>query len=209
MMNKEIVLERLKSSGIIPVMRNMKPDKIVSIVDALLKGGLSTVEITIEQDGGIEAIREVKSHFGEKVCIGAGTVMSSEDVQLAIEAGADFIVTPIVSKTAIVLANQNDCFIACGALTPTEIHEAYLSGADLVKVFPADTMGVNYFKNLKGPLKHIPLMPTGGINIENLDEYVKNGAICVGVGSAIYQYDTNEEITNVAKEFVATYRNAK
>ena len=208
-MNKDNVLKQLSNSGIIPVMRNMNPESIVSIIEALRDGGLNAVDLSTEQKGGIEAIRAAKSHYGDALCIGAGTVLSEAQAQSAIEAGADFIVTPIVSKEVIALANKAERFIACGALTPTEIFEAHMAGADLVKVFPADAMGASYFKNVKGPLRSIPLMPTGGITLSNLGDYVKNGAICVGVGSAIYQYETNAEITNAAKAFVSAFQLAR
>lgn len=208
-MNKTNVLNRLKASGIVAVMRNMKPDRVVEIVQALKAGGLTAVEITVESEGGLEAIKVVKDHFGGDILLGAGTILDGTTAGLAIDAGADFIVTPIVSEEAIAIANERECVIATGAMTPTEILAAYNMGAEVVKVFPAGSLGPDYLKNVKGPLGHIPLMPTGGINLTNIASYINSGAVCVGVGGALYQYESKEEITNAAKQFMDVWNTAR
>ncbi|EGQ26469.1 2-dehydro-3-deoxyphosphogluconate aldolase [Sporosarcina newyorkensis 2681] len=207
-MTKQQVLAQLKHAGVVAVMRKMTPDRVIEIVEALKEGGVTAVEITVEGKGGMESIKVVKDHFGDALLVGAGTVLDNPTAKQAIEVGADFIVTPIVSKEVIQVANEKDCLIASGAMTPTEIYTAYQAGATIVKVFPADSLGPAYLKNIQGPLSHIPLMPTGGINLDNMGAYVKSGAICIGVGSAIYQYDTPEEIKKAAEAFVSAYRNA-
>ena len=207
MTNKHVV-GRLQSAGIVAVMRNMTPDRVVEIVQALKDGGVSAVEITVESAGGMDSIKVVKDYFGDSILLGAGTILDGQTAEFAIDAGSDFIVTPIVVEEAIRVANKRGCVIASGAMTPTEIHRAYNAGADIVKVFPADSLGPNYLKNVKGPLGHIPLMPTGGINLDNLASYVKNGAICLGVGGALYQYEKAEEIKNAAERFMNAYRAA-
>ncbi|MED4353809.1 bifunctional 4-hydroxy-2-oxoglutarate aldolase/2-dehydro-3-deoxy-phosphogluconate aldolase [Schinkia azotoformans] len=208
-MEKYQIFQRLMESGVVAVMRKMTPEKVVSIVSGLKSAGITTVEITVEDNGGLEAIQTVKEHFNGEILIGAGTVLDGETAKEAINAGVDFIVTPVVSKSAIDVAKRYGCFIGVGAMTPTEILTAYEAGADLVKVFPADNLGPSYLKNVKGPLGHIPLMPTGGINLNNIGDYVKSGAVCVGVGGALYNYDTEEEIAAAARKFVEEYQKAK
>lgn len=208
-MEKYQIFQRLMESGVVAVMRKMTPEKVVSIVSGLKSAGITTVEITVEDNGGLEAIQTVKEHFNGEILIGAGTVLDGETAKEAINAGVDFIVTPVVSKSAIDVAKRYGCFIGVGAMTPTEILTAYEAGADLVKIFPADNLGPSYLKNVKGPLGHIPLMPTGGINLKNIGDYVKSGAVCVGVGGALYNYDTEEEIAAAARKFVEEYQKAK
>jgi len=201
-------MDRLTRAGVVAVMRNMTPERVVGVVQALKDGGVTAVEITVEGEGGMESIKVIKDYFGETILLGAGTILDGATAELAIDAGSDFIVTPIVSKEAILIANKRGCVIASGAMTPTEIYTAYDAGADIVKVFPADSLGPNYLKNVKGPLGHIPLMPTGGINLTNLASYVKNGAFCVGVGGALYQYETTIEIKRAAENFMSAYQSA-
>ncbi|KEF39480.1 2-keto-3-deoxy-phosphogluconate aldolase [Schinkia azotoformans MEV2011] len=208
-MEKYQIFQRLMESGVVAVMRKMTPEKVVSIVSGLKSAGITAVEITVEDNGGLEAIQTVKEHFNGEILIGAGTVLDGETAKEAINAGVDFIVTPVVSKSAIDVAKRYGCFIGVGAMTPTEILTAYEAGADLVKIFPADNLGPSYLKNVKGPLGHIPLMPTGGINLKNIGDYVKSGAVCVGVGGALYNYDTEEEIAAAARKFVEEYQKAK
>ncbi|MEC1742111.1 bifunctional 4-hydroxy-2-oxoglutarate aldolase/2-dehydro-3-deoxy-phosphogluconate aldolase [Schinkia azotoformans] len=208
-MEKYQIFQRLMESGVVAVMRKMTPEKVVSIVSGLKSAGITAVEITVEDNGGLEAIQTVKEHFNGEILIGAGTVLDGETAKEAINAGVDFIVTPVVSKSAIDVAKRYGCFIGVGAMTPTEILTAYEAGADLVKIFPADNLGPSYLKNVKGPLGHIPLMPTGGINLKNIGDYVKSGAVCVGVGGALYNYDTEEEIVAAARKFVEEYQKAK
>lgn len=204
-MTKTDVWEKLTESGVVAVMRNMTPETVIDIVEGLQSAGVTAIEITVENEEGINAIKAVKNHFQEEILLGAGTVLDGETAKEAISAGVDFIVTPVVSKSAIDVANRYGCFIGVGCMTPTEMLSAYEAGADLIKVFPAGNLGPSYLKNIKGPLKHIPLMPTGGVNLENIGEFVKSGAVCVGVGGALYQYDTVEEIKTMAGKFKEEY----
>lgn len=148
-MNKEQALLRMKEAGVIPVMRGMETATVIDLLQALYEGGLKAVEITIEGDEGLDSIKVAKEHFQDKLFVGAGTILSGADAQASIDAGADFIVTPIVVADAITVAKENDCFVAIGAFSPTEIATAYSLGADIVKVFPANTLGADYLKNVK------------------------------------------------------------
>lgn len=209
MANRVQTYQRLQQSGIVAVMRRMKPQTVVEIVSALKRAGVTAVEITVEQPDGYACLDVLKKEFGDGILLGAGTVLDTETAKRAIEAGADFLVTPVVKTEVITMANRYGVLMASGAMTPTEILTAYEAGADIVKVFPANTLGPDYLKNVKGPLGHIPLMPTGGINLDNLADYVRAGAISVGVGGALYQYETAEEIERAAAQFVQVYQSVK
>jgi 2-dehydro-3-deoxyphosphogluconate aldolase / (4S)-4-hydroxy-2-oxoglutarate aldolase len=141
---KLIVFQQLTDSGIVAVMRNMKPDKVLEIVEGLKSAGITAIEITIENEAGLLSLKKVKDHFKDEIVLGAGTVLDGETAKEAINAGVDFIVTPVVSFEAIAVAKRYGCFIGVGAMTPTEILSAYQAGADIVKVFPADSLGASY-----------------------------------------------------------------
>ncbi len=205
-MDKAKIMDKLAASGIVAVMRKMTPEKVIDIVGGLKSAGVTAIEITVEDEAGLRSIQAVKAYFNGDILLGAGTVLNAESAKKVIELGVDFIVTPAVSKSVIELANENGCFIGVGAMTPTEILTAYELGADLVKIFPANNLGPSYLKNVKGPLGHIPFMPTGGINLNNLGDFVRSGAVCVGVGGALYQYESIKEITEMAKKFKEEYR---
>lgn len=207
-MKNSHVWNRLSESGIVAVMRKMNSETVIETVSALISAGITAIEITVENEEGMEAVSTVKKHFKDEVLLGAGTVLDGITAKNAIDLGVDFIVTPVVSIEAIQVAKRYGCFIGVGAMTPTEVLTAYEAGADIVKIFPASNLGPTYLKNIKGPLHHIPLMPTGGINLSNLPDFVKNGAECIGVGGALYKYDTVEEIKKVAKEFKQEYINS-
>lgn len=206
MARKIEAFSRLAEAGIVAVMRRMKPASVVEVVAALQRAGISAVEITVEHPDGLASIRRLKEEFQDGMLLGAGTVLDAETAKSAIDAGADFLVTPVVRADVIAMANRYGLLVASGAMTPTEIVTAYELGADIVKVFPAATLGPDYLKHVKGPLGHIPLMPTGGIVLGNMEAYLRSGAICVGIGGALYQYDTPEQIEQAASKFVMHYR---
>lgn len=166
-------LEELKQGKLVAVIRGARPDQIVPIARALNEGGIRTLEITVETPKVCELIDKVKEEFGDDIIVGAGTVLDPETARSVIMAGAEFIFSPTVNIETIKMAKRYGIISIPGALTPTEILTAYEHGADVIKVFPADTLGVGYFKNLKGPLPHIPLMPTGGVNLDNLGSFLK------------------------------------
>lgn len=199
MMNSH-VRNKLSESGIVAVMRNMTSETVIETVSALKSAGITAIEITVENGEGMEVVSTVKKHFKDEVLLGAGTVLDGITAKNVIDLGVDFNVIPVVSTVAIQVAKRYGCFIGVGAMTPIEVLIAYEAGADIVKIFLASNLGPTYLKNIKGPLHHIPLMPTEGINLNNLADFVKNGAECIGVGGALYKYDTVEEIKKVAKE---------
>jgi 2-dehydro-3-deoxyphosphogluconate aldolase / (4S)-4-hydroxy-2-oxoglutarate aldolase len=178
-------LEELKKRKLVAVIRGARPDQIVPIARALKEGGIRTLEITVETPKVCDLIERVKDELGDEIIVGAGTVLDPETARAAIMAGAEFIFSPTVNVETIKMAKRYGVISIPGALTPTEILTAYEHGADIIKVFPADALGVGYFKNVKGPFPHIPLMPTGGVNLDNLASFLKAGAVAAGLGGSL------------------------
>jgi len=207
-------LIRLKESGLVAVIRRPKQTQIHLIAEALVDGGVGALEITMDTPGALEMIKSLKEKFNDKVLVGAGTVLDAESAKGAIDAGADFIFSPTFDVNTIQLTNRYGRISIPGVMTPTEILQAYSAGADLVKVFPGDSLGVNFLKNLQGPLGHIPMMPTGGVTLGNVEQFIKNGAIAVGVGGSILDAKAIAEnrfdaLTQIAKEFKGKIQNAR
>ncbi|MBM7704389.1 bifunctional 4-hydroxy-2-oxoglutarate aldolase/2-dehydro-3-deoxy-phosphogluconate aldolase [Metabacillus iocasae] len=177
------VVKFIKEYPIVAVIREATPEKILPIAKALYEGGVKVLEITTETPKAMTLIEKVADELGDKVLVGAGTVLDPETARAAIMAGSRFIVSPSLNVETIKLTKRYGVVSVPGALTPTEILTAIEHGADMVKVFPVNAFGPGYIKNIHGPLPHVPLMVTGGINTENVNEYLKSGALAVGVGS--------------------------
>lgn len=202
-------LEELKQGKLVAVIRGARPDQIVPIARALKDGGVRTLEITVETPKVCMLIEQVKEEFGDEIIAGAGTVLDPETARAAIMAGAEFIFSPTVNIDTIKMAKRYGVISIPGAFTPTEILTAYEHGADIIKVFPADALGVGYFKSMKGPLPHIPLMPTGGVNLDNLASFLQAGAVAAGLGGSLInpaKLHTDQDyagLTETARKFSA------
>jgi 2-dehydro-3-deoxyphosphogluconate aldolase/(4S)-4-hydroxy-2-oxoglutarate aldolase len=182
-MTKEEILQRIEKSGVVPVIRAKSADEALRIVENAYENGIDVFEITMTVPDAFGVIKTIAEKYGEKVLIGAGTVLDEKSADESLKAGAKFIVTPCLIKTVIEFCNKHETLICAGALTPTEVFEAWQTGADVVKIFPASAVGgSSYIKALKAPFPEIRLMPTGGLKAENLDEYREAGAIAIGVG---------------------------
>jgi 2-dehydro-3-deoxyphosphogluconate aldolase/(4S)-4-hydroxy-2-oxoglutarate aldolase len=209
------LLDQIKENGVVAIIRGGKPENVLSIAKALYEGGIKTLEITVETPKVFTLIEKVNEEFGDKLIVGAGTVLDSETARAAIMAGAKFIFSPNVNTDTIKMAKRYGVISIPGALTPTEILTAYENGADVIKVFPANVFGPKYLRDVHGPLPHIPLMPTGGINLTNVQEYVHAGADAVGVGSSLVNTKTEfneqalQQLTNTASSFVKEVQEAK
>lgn len=189
-------LSQLLQHKIIAIIRGANPTDVLSIVQALLDGGIKSVEITLNSNNALQVINEVSNALGDKMLIGAGTVLDAASAIKAIEAGAQFIISPSVDIETIEVTKQKGKVSIPGAFTATEIVTAYKAGADLIKVFPASNP--QYIKDLMGPLSHIPMMPTGGINLQNIQDFKKAGAVAFGIGSSLV--DTKQAITKTYLE---------
>jgi len=173
------------------ILSHILEHNVPAIIQALLEGGIKTVEITLNSENAFELIHELSAKMGDNILIGAGTVLDVQSGEIAIACGARFIVSPSLNPVLIKSAKQKKIVSIPGAFTATEILTAYNAGADIVKVFPA--LSPQYIKDLRGPLSHIPLMPTGGVSIENINEFKKVGVAAFGIGSSLV--GTNQQIT--------------
>jgi 2-dehydro-3-deoxyphosphogluconate aldolase/(4S)-4-hydroxy-2-oxoglutarate aldolase len=178
------VLQQLLENKIVAILRGLRPDAVPDVAAALYSGGIRCLEITLNSPDALSVISELSKKMGDRLLIGAGTVLDTAEARMAIDAGARFIISPTLDIPTIQLTKQLNAVSIPGAFTATEILAAYRNGADIIKVFPA-SVGVAYFRDLRGPLPGIPLMPTGGVNLENIREYQKAGAVAFGVGSAL------------------------
>ncbi len=185
-MNKTQVIEKIRESGIIPVIRTDSAEKAQTVIKALLNGGINILEVTMTIPGAIELIARLTDEYKNTAVIGAGTVLDAQTAQNCIRAGAKFIVSPIFDLQTVSFCKDKEIAVMPGAITPTEIFTAWKAGADAVKIFPVSAMGgVTYLKAVKSVFPHIEIVPTGGVNLENAFDYIKAGALAVGIGSEL------------------------
>ena len=184
-MNRIEIVNSLIKAKAIAVIRLSDPEKLIKVAEAIYKGGISGIEITITIPDAINVIKLAVKEIGNNMNIGVGSVLSAEVAEQAIDAGANYVVSPIFKKEIIEAAHKNNVPAMPGAFTPTEIQTAFEAGADIVKVFPADIVGMAFFKGVLAPMPHLKLMPTGGVTLTNARDWIKAGACAVGVGSAL------------------------
>lgn len=214
-MNKDGVRKRILDIGIVPVVRASSPAEARMATDALVAGGIGCVEITMTVPGAVDVIRDLARTMGERVLIGAGTVLDAGTAERCVEAGANFLVSPGLDPATVDWAVEHNIVMAAGALTPTEVITAWKAGSDFVKVFPcANVGGARYIKALRGPLPQVPLIPTGGVNLETAAEFLKAGAAALGVGGELVLADDlkskqPERITELARKFVEIIGDAR
>ncbi len=182
-MTKEEILAALKATKIVAIIRLATSKHVFDTAIALKKGGVSAIEVTMGTPNALGEIRKLAQQEG--ILPGVGSVVDAKTTAQAIQAGAQYIVTPVSKKEIIDVAHAYGKPVLSGALTPKEILQAYEWGADIIKLFPAATFGLPYFKAVKAPMPYIPIMPTGGITIENAAEWIQSGAECLGVGSTL------------------------
>ena len=214
-MNKSEVLKQIKDTGIIPVVRATTADEAMRAVDAIREGGIAVLEITMTVPGAVGVIEQVAARFGDDALVGAGTVLDAEKAKDCVSAGAKFIVSPALNMETIAYCREQDVAIMPGALTPTEVVQAWNAGADFVKVFPAGAVGgASYIKALKAPLPQIELVPTGGVSLKTAADFIKAGAAALGVGADLVDLKAIREgqstlITERAKQFVQIVHEAR
>ena len=213
-MSKESQLHQMLECGIVAIVRSPDSRQLLEVCRALADGGVNVVEITMSVPGALDLIRQVKLALGERVLLGAGTVLDAETARAVLLAGAEYIVAPTVNLEVIRLCQRYDKLVMPGAFTPTEILAAWEAGADIVKVFPAEVVGPAFFKALRGPLPQIRLMPTGGVDLTTAAAFLKAGACCLGVGGqlveprAVAQGDFNR-LRELARQYVAVVKQAR
>jgi len=204
-MSEAEVHQRIVDSGIIAILRGIPSDSATDVVRAIAAGGIDAIEITVDTPGAVEMIRRVSAEVDD-VVIGAGTVLDPETARAVQLAGAEFIVTPTVNTDVIEMCNRYDTPIATGVMTPTEALTATEAGADFCKLFPASTVGPGHVSAINGPLSDVPLVPTGGVTLDNAAAFFEAGAVALGVGSAIVDADAMDAgefdaLTEAATEF--------
>jgi len=209
---KEKALARIREIGLVPIVRVANEELAVRAAEAIAQGGIGIAEVTMTVPGALRVMEGVAASYGDKVLLGAGTVLDTETCRAAILAGAEFIVTPVLDVRVIELARRYGKPIFPGAFTPTEVLTAWQAGADVVKVFPCGAVGgPKYIKALKGPLPQIEMVPTGGVNLETTPEYIKAGAAAVAVGAElvnpkILAEGKLDEIVATAKLYIEAVR---
>ncbi len=182
---RQQTVEAIRALGAVAVIRIQDPEALLRSVEAFARGGVRAIEVTMTVPGAIEVIARLRTHFGDDVVLGVGSVLDAATATRAVEAGARFVVTPVMKADVVAAAHAAGAAAMPGAMTPTECQTAHEAGADVVKVFPADVVGRAFFKAVLAPLPHLRLMPTGGVTLDNAADWLRAGALAVGVGSAL------------------------
>lgn len=184
-MTKLEQMQQIEACGIVAIIRANSADELIEAAAAIHAGGVDVIEVTMTTPNALQVINDVSSTYGDKVLVGAGSVLDAETARAVMLSGADFVVSPVTKPDVIEICNRYGKVVIPGAFTPTEILMAWETGADYVKVFPSSGVGADYIKDVKAPLPQIPLVPTGGINAENAADFITAGATALGVGSAL------------------------
>jgi 2-dehydro-3-deoxyphosphogluconate aldolase / (4S)-4-hydroxy-2-oxoglutarate aldolase len=214
-MTRQQTLSFILETGIVPVVRTATAEGAIKAIEAIYRGGIRAAEITMTVPGAIRALEKVADQFGDKIVLGAGTVLDPETARACMLAGAEFFVTPSLKISTIEMVKRYSKVICPGALTPTEVLAAWDAGADIVKIFPCGNVGgAKYIKALKGPFPHIDMIPTGGVNLETAGDFLKAGACAVAVGGELVDAKTIKEgrfdiIEERAKQYLAAVAKAR
>ena len=214
MLDKKLILQKVKELGILAVIRGPSEELTLKMVDALVAGGVTGIEITFTTPNALDVVKALDDEFGEKIILGMGTLTQEEQAEAAVDAGAKFLVSPHTEKKLAKAMVATGLPTMMGALTPSEVMKARSYGSDVVKIFPGSLGGPAYMKSLKGPFPDIPMMPTGGVSSENLRDWFVAGAFAVGAGSNLCPKTLAlagefDQITDIAKEYVDAIEKAR
>ncbi|MFO1020660.1 MAG: bifunctional 4-hydroxy-2-oxoglutarate aldolase/2-dehydro-3-deoxy-phosphogluconate aldolase [Planctomycetales bacterium] len=207
-------LERVLNSGIVAVIRASSGEQLVNVARALYEGGVDVLEVTFTVPNVLEILSAVRKDLGNKILLGAGTVLDPETARTALLAGAEYIVSPCVNVDVIRLCKRYGKLVMPGAFTPTEVLTAWEAGGDIIKIFPAEIGGPAYLKALHGPLPQVRLMPTGGVDLNTITDFLKAGACAVGIGSQLVEKKAVEtgnmaRIRELAGEYTQLVKQAR
>ena len=213
-MPKPDALARVHSTGIIAVIRAASGELLADVAEALLAGGVEVMEVTFTVPKAHQVLERVSERLGERILLGAGTVLDTDTARIALLSGAEFIVSPPVNVDVIKLCRRYDKLVRPGALTPTEVLTAWEAGADIVKIFPSDLTGPSYLKALAGPLPQVRMMPTGGVNLQTAADFLKAGAFALGIGGSLVDPQAVaagdlKKIETLARQYVAIVRQTR
>lgn len=213
MLEKTVVLQKVTETGLVAVIRAESAEKAIQLAEAVKAGGVKAIEITLTVPGALEVIKKlVETYQNKEILIGAGSVLDAETARACLLAGAEYIVSPALDIETIQLCNRYQKVVMPGAMSVTEVVRAMEAGADIVKIFPATLFGPKIIKAIKGPLPHAPLMPTGGVSLDNVADWIQAGSIAVGVGSqltAAAKTGNFAQVTKTAKEFIQRIQDAR
>jgi 2-dehydro-3-deoxyphosphogluconate aldolase/(4S)-4-hydroxy-2-oxoglutarate aldolase len=207
-------MQRIESSGVVAIIRANNSAELIDAAAAIKAGGVDVIEVTMTTPNALRVITDVANRYGNEVLVGVGSVLDAETARAAMLAGAEFVVSPVVKPDIIEICNRYSKVVMPGAFTPTEILSAWEAGADYVKVFPASSVGPAYIKDIRAPLPHIPLIPTGGVSVENAGDFIKAGAVALGVGGALVNNKIIAErrfdlLTQAAKQLIEAVKSAR
>jgi 2-dehydro-3-deoxyphosphogluconate aldolase / (4S)-4-hydroxy-2-oxoglutarate aldolase len=213
-MQKQTSLSRVHSTGIVAVIRAASGELLADVAEALLAGGVEVMEVTFTVPRAHQVLERVTERLGDRILLGAGTVLDPETARIALLSGAEFIVSPTVNVEVIKLCRRYDKLVMPGALTPTEVLTAWEAGADIVKIFPSDLTGPAYLKALAGPLPQIRMMPTGGVNLQTAADFLRAGAFALGIGGSLVDpravaAGDLKKIESLAAEYVEIVRQTR
>lgn len=213
-MIKHRVIHAIEQTGLIAIVRGIDPESVLPLAEALYAGGVEVIEVTCNSTRYLESITALKTKMGDKMKVGAGTVINPVMAQLVIDAGADFVLSPDFNPDVISMVHEKQRLMIPAVMTPSEILQACRLGVDLLKLFPANSLGIDYLKEIQGPLDNLALIPVGGITLENTASFARAGAFAVGVGSALTnkQWVNDGEweiITRQAEAFIRAFRDNK
>lgn len=213
-MKKEEIIQRILDKGIVAIIRVDESEQLIEATRALIAGGIPSIEVTMTTPNALEVIRQTVKTFGQEVIIGVGTILDVKTAKDAIDAGAEFVVTPVLKPDVIKFCNSVGKAIFAGSYTPTEAQTAWELGADIVKIFPADGLGPNYIKAIRAPLPHLKIIPTGGVDVETAGDFIKAGCVAVAAGSSLLSKETLKnnnwaKLRETAEAFVQAVAHAR
>jgi 2-dehydro-3-deoxyphosphogluconate aldolase/(4S)-4-hydroxy-2-oxoglutarate aldolase len=213
-MSKEDHLRRVLDSGIVAVVRSHDSDHLIEVCRALADGGVTVVEITMTVPDALHVVGRVRAALGDRILLGAGTILDPETARAALLAGAEYVVAPNLNLEVIRVCQRYSKLVMPGAFTPTEILTAWEAGADVVKVFPADVLGPAFFKAVRAPLPQVRLMPTGGVDLKTAADFLRAGACCLGIGGQLVEPKAVAErnfdrIRDLARQYVAVVQQTR
>ena len=213
-MTKTEIIDRILNPGIVAIIRADSSEQLLSAAEALYEGGVTGMEVTMTTPNALQVISDVSKRFGKKVLIGVGSILDTETCRAAILAGSQFVVTPITRPEVIKMCNRYGKPVASGAYTPTEALTAYESGADFVKIFPADQLGPQYIKNILAPMPMLQIIPTGGVTVQTAESFIKAGCVALAAGSSLVSKEVLKaqdwkKLTETAAAFVEAVKKAR
>lgn len=213
-MKKSEVRERMLNPGVVAIIRADSSEQLVDAAHALVAGGVTCMEVTMTTPNALQVISDVRAALGSKILMGVGTILDTETARMALYAGAEFVVTPIMRPDVVALCNRYSVPIACGAYTPTEALAAHEAGADFIKIFPADGLGPGYIRAIRAPLPMLEIIPTGGVDVSTAGDFIRAGCVAVAAGSSLVSRDILKNadwnrLTDTARAMVQAVTDAR